>query len=128
MKPEQKSLIDYRRYRSEDCLKEAELLIQHNHFNAAVNRLYYACFYIVSALLLSEDMYSAKHSGIISLFNRHWVRHQRVDKSLGRFYKEIFSYRQKGDYDDLVYFEREQAELLYQEATAFVNILKSKLP
>lgn len=123
---EQKALIDYRRSRAEECLKEAELLVQYNHFNAAVNRLYYACFYIVSALLLSEGMSSAKHSGIMSLFNQHWVKHQRVNKALGKFYKEIFSYKQKGD--DLIHFEKEQVELLYQEATAFVNILKSKLP
>ncbi|MTI86159.1 MAG: HEPN domain-containing protein [Firmicutes bacterium] len=51
-------IIAYRRSLADDCLKEAELLIQHNHFNAAVNRLYYACFYIVSALLVLTDTHS----------------------------------------------------------------------
>lgn len=38
-------LIQYRLARAEETLEEARLLAQRYHWNAAVNRLYYACFY-----------------------------------------------------------------------------------
>ncbi|MCL6478747.1 MAG: HEPN domain-containing protein [Peptococcaceae bacterium] len=127
MKPEDKELIKYRFSRTEESLEEAKILLNSGHYNATVNRLYYACFYIVTALLLSEGMSSSKHSGVKSLFFRHWVNMKRVSKDLGKYYQKLFDYRQKVDYSDLIYFEKEQVELLLQEATAFVSILKSKL-
>jgi uncharacterized protein (UPF0332 family) len=35
-------------------MKEARLMIDSGFLNAAVNRLYYACFYAVSAILLTK--------------------------------------------------------------------------
>jgi len=67
MNPIEQELITYRCLRSEETLNEAKLLFDAGYYNAAVNRLYYACFYIVSALLLTEGMSSAKHSGVKAL-------------------------------------------------------------
>jgi len=69
----EQALIAYRVARAEESLDEARLLLDAGHLNTAVNRLYYACFYAVSALLMSEGHGSAKHSGIRSLFDAHWV-------------------------------------------------------
>ena len=66
-------LVQYRRERSLETLRAAELLVNNDLLFAAVNRIYYACFYEVIALLLSRDLSSAKHSGIKALFNRNFV-------------------------------------------------------
>lgn len=84
MNPETGKLVKYRLSRAEEALEEAEVLYKSNHLNASVNRLYYACFYAVSALLLNEGLSSSKHSGIRSLFNQHWVKTGRVSKELGQ--------------------------------------------
>ena len=39
------ALIQYRIERAEETIEEASLLSKESHFNAAINRLYYACFY-----------------------------------------------------------------------------------
>jgi len=52
----------------EPLLKEGE------EWNPCVNRLYYACFYAVSALLIQQGLSSSKHTGVRSLFNRHYVK------------------------------------------------------
>jgi len=62
-------LIRYRLSRAEETLEEARLLAENKHGNAAVNRLYYACFYAVLALLIRDGRYSSKHSGVRALFN-----------------------------------------------------------
>ena len=47
-------LVKYRIARSRETLKEAELLAREKFYNAAINRLYYACYYASVALLLNN--------------------------------------------------------------------------
>lgn len=44
------ALIRYRTERANETLLEAKILIQNGFYNAAVNRLYYACYYAVMAV------------------------------------------------------------------------------
>ena len=46
------TLIHYRLERAQESLDDARLLAEANRWNACVNRLYYSCFYAVSALLV----------------------------------------------------------------------------
>jgi uncharacterized protein (UPF0332 family) len=48
-------LIIYRMSRAKETLQDAELLADGKRWNACVNRLYYSCFYAVSALLLKNN-------------------------------------------------------------------------
>lgn len=54
MNAQQQPVIRYRLERAHEALEEARLLLDAEHANAAANRLYYACFYAVQALLLAE--------------------------------------------------------------------------
>ena len=40
----------------------------------------------------------------------HFVKTGRMSKELGKVYSQLFTWRQKGDYDDLFYFDREKVE------------------
>lgn len=123
MTPERRPLLQYRLERAREALDEARLLLDGGHANACVNRLYYACFYVVSALLLSEGQASAKHRGVRALFDRHWVKTGRVSAELGRVYRRLFTRRQRGDYDDLVRFADEEVRVWLKEAQDFVSAL-----
>ncbi|TSA44540.1 MAG: HEPN domain-containing protein [Deltaproteobacteria bacterium] len=120
MKPETATLIRYRLDRAFESIDEARLLLQNGHLHSAVNRLYYACFYAVSGLLLTEELSSAKHSGTMALFERHWVKTGKVPRELGILYRRLFNRRQKGDYDDLVKFLRDDIETWIGEVKTFV--------
>jgi uncharacterized protein (UPF0332 family) len=121
MKPEVAELIRYRLARARESLAEAELLLPNDHVRTAVNRLYYACFYAVSALLLTEGYSSPKHSGVRALFDQHWIVPGRLTKDMGRFYRRLFDARQKGDYADLVTFDRAEVSFWIAEAGKFVE-------
>lgn len=45
-------LIKYRIDRSLETYREAKTMTDNKFWNAAVNRIYYSCYYVVSALLL----------------------------------------------------------------------------
>ena len=68
----------YRLQRARQTFDDARLLANASRWNPCVNRLYYACFYAVSGLLLQDGLSSSKHTGVRSLFNRHYVRTGKV--------------------------------------------------
>ena len=131
MKKETRTLIAYRLERAQESLEEAKILLERGYGNTFVNRLYYACFYAVSSLLLSRGLSSAKHSGIRSLFHQNFVKSNLVSVELGHLYDRLFDNRQKGDYADLVRFDVEEVSEWYDETRGFVemveNILKEEL-
>ena len=122
---EDRKLVRYRLQRAQEALDEAALLQEKGHLNTCVNRLYYACFYAVSALLLAEGKSSSKHSGIRALFNKEWVKPGRVSLEYGQFYRRLYDSRQKGDYGDFVQFEDADVTSWLQEARRFVGRVTS---
>ena len=120
-----RDLIEYKLERSRETLEEAEIMLQSSHLFGAANRIYYACFYAVSALLLSEDLSSPKHSGVISLFNRHFVKTGLISVELGKFYSRLFDTRLESDYADLVTVELEEIQDNIKTAEVFISSVKS---
>jgi hypothetical protein len=114
-------IVGYRLERAREALEEARLLAAAERWNVCVNRLYYACFYAVSALLLVRNLSSSKHSGIRSLFNRHFVKTEQVSRKLGTLFNDLFENRQKGDYVDFVRFEAEQVRPWIDQTLLFVD-------
>lgn len=116
-----KALIEYRLERAEETYKEALLMKAGDHWNACANRLYYACFYSVSALLIKYGLSSSKHSGIKSLFNKHIIKKEILDKKQGKLYNQLFEARQEGDYVDFVYFDRDLVEPWLLKVRRFID-------
>jgi len=79
-----------------------------------------ACFYAVSALLARHGHAASKHSGVIALFNRHFVKPGTVSRELGRFYNDLFENRQQSDYDDYAEFDAARVRPWLAQATVFV--------
>jgi uncharacterized protein (UPF0332 family) len=63
-----------------------------------MNRLYYAMFYTVLALLQTRQLGTSKHSGAIALFDREFVKPGIFPKELSKTLHRAFELRQKGDY------------------------------
>jgi uncharacterized protein (UPF0332 family) len=57
-----KELVQYRLGRAKDTLLEVNLHVDNELWNTAVNRLYYACYYAVTALLVSEEIITQTHA------------------------------------------------------------------
>jgi len=96
-------LIQYRIEKAKETYQEALLMQRENHWNTCANRLYYSCFYAVTALLEKDGFISSKHSGVKSLFNQHIVKTGKISKEKGKLYNRLFDARQEGDYLDFVY-------------------------
>ncbi len=111
----------YRLDRARETLEEARILANAGRWNACVNRLYYACFYAVAALLVKDGLASPKHTGVRGLFNKHYVKTGKVPKDLARIYNDLFERRQEGDYIDFVSFNETQVFSWISQAKKFVE-------
>ena len=102
---EKEALVAYRLAKSKETLSEIPILIENKLWTVAVNRLYYACFYAVNALLIQNDIKTQTHSGTRHMFALHFIKTGIIDTELGRFYSKLFERRHSGDYDDFVVFK-----------------------
>lgn len=84
MKDHQGELVKYRLEQAEESLQSAGLLFDNERYRPAVNRAYYAMFYAVLALLVTKNNSISKHAGVISLFDREYVKTGIFDKSLSK--------------------------------------------
>jgi len=121
MTKEERELIEYRMERARETLDEAKIMFDAGRINAYVNRLYYACFYAVSALLLTRDFSTSKHGYLRSLMHREFVKTGLIPKELGTHFDLLFDNRHKGDYDDFVRFKAEDVSGWLKQTQEFVR-------
>ena len=87
---ERKELAKYRLKKANETLQEIEILVQNKLWNTAINRMYYASYYAVSALLIVDSIQAQTHSGTRQMFGLHYIKTGIIDKELGKFYSDIF--------------------------------------
>ena len=80
-------------------------------------------FYAVSALAFSHGFSTSSHSQLRGYFNREFVKTGVIPTHHGRAYGVAFDSRKKGDYDDLVEFEKEQVWAMLVEAEHFLDVI-----
>ncbi len=94
MTEEMLALIKYRLKQADDSIEEAKVLLKEKMSQRAVmNRLYYAMFYTVLALLQEKQIRTSKHIGAISLFDREYIKTGIFDKKLSKILHRAFELR-----------------------------------
>ena len=124
---EKEEIISYRIKKAYSTIEEVEVHIENQFWTTAINRLYYACFYAVSALLLKNDINTQSHSGTRQMFGLHFIKTEKISKELGKFYSEIFDMRHVGDYDDFVDFSKDDIHRLEWFAESAIGFQPVKL-
>lgn len=128
MSDEKTSLIRYRLEQAQDSLKEADVLLQAGMSHRSVmNRLYYAMFYALLALLQDKQAGTSKHSGAISLFDKEFIKTGILDKEFSKVLHRAFELRQKGDYMEQTEVTKQDIEEIQPKAVLFVNKAKTYL-
>ncbi len=100
-----KDYINYRISRAHDTFNDAKIMADNGSWNSCVNRLYYASFYIVHALLILHNLEAKTHSGTKRLFFLEFVKKGNVSRAFGKLYSDLFEWRNEGDYADFIEFD-----------------------
>ncbi|HJA12487.1 MAG TPA: HEPN domain-containing protein [Candidatus Mediterraneibacter merdipullorum] len=120
------SVKDLSRYRfscAKDNLEAAKVLLQVGQFKSSVNRSYYAIFHGLRAVTALDQFDSSKHSGVISYFNRTYVKEGVFDKSISKLVDTCYRLREKADYEDFAIVSREMAKEQLEKAEKILQML-----
>jgi len=86
---QRKEYIIYRLEKATETFEVAELLINNKKWNSAVNRLYYAAYYAISALLFQAEINTKTHSGVKTQFFLHYIKTNIIEIESGKVYSDL---------------------------------------
>lgn len=118
---ERSDLVKYRINRAKDTFSEIKILVDNKLWSVVVNRLYYACFYAVNALLIDKEIKADTHGGVRRMFGLHFIKTGLVSKESGKYYSDIFDIRHSSDYDDFIEVTQEKTLALIPPAEKLIK-------
>jgi uncharacterized protein (UPF0332 family) len=86
--------------------------------------LYYACYYIVIALLIKNGISAQTHAGTKQMLGLHFVVNGKLSPKISAIYATLFEKRHSSDYDDFAFYDNELLESLYLQAIEFIETVE----
>ncbi len=109
---------------AEDCLREAELLLNAEEYKGSANRAYYAAFHSLRAVLILDEFDSKKHSGIIAKFRENYLKTELFNQEISDYISSLFRVRSASDYDDFYIVSKTEAKAQLEKAKAILDQVK----
>jgi uncharacterized protein (UPF0332 family) len=122
--------IEYSRLRIESAyntFEAAKVLAQNGFWNSAINRLYYAIFYAVNALLVLNEIDTQTHSGMRTQFSKYFIKTGKLDKKYGKLLVQLYDWRQQGDYENLIDFSEETVNQLFEPVNEMLATIDNEI-
>ena len=88
---EKKIIINHRMAKAKNTLHEVSQLLKFGFYNNAVLRIYYACFYCVTALLLKKDVKTKSHKGVRQMLGLHFIETGKMTRNEGAFFSDLLT-------------------------------------
>ena len=117
---ERRDLVKYRLEKAYNTFAEIQILLDNKLCRTAANRLYYACFYAATALLINDRHETHTHHGVKTLLGLHYVKEGKIENAQGNLFKQLFNLRQKGDYEDWIDIDENTIIPLIEPAKNFI--------
>ena len=105
--------------RARKYLESAEILLNKGDFESSVSRVYYAMFYVVEALLLTEGLSFSSHRGVISAFGERFIKPGIFPREMGKELNRAFEKRQLSDYEYTFVISRDEALEMLEKGKIF---------
>ena len=117
---ERKWVVQFRLEKANSAFSEIAILTNNALWHTAANRLYYACYYAATALLIKNEYFSKSHEGTIGLFGQHFIKTNIIDPKHGATLSQTESLRKKGDYNDMFVIDPENVKQLVVPTEEFI--------
>ena len=124
MKRTKDEVVTFRLNKSAGDFREAQVLADAQGWSEAINRLYYAAFHAVSALLFQDEINVKSHSGAKAMLDLHFVKTGRLSVEWGKFYASLFADRNDSDYEDFAVFTADDILPLLPQTEEFIDVIK----
>jgi uncharacterized protein (UPF0332 family) len=119
--------ISYRIARAYETLDDGKKLAETQSWNSCVNRLYYACFYAVSALLLSNGFETKTHNGVKTIFFKEFIATKLIPREFANLYADLLDWRNEADYADFIDYDKKTVDPVINKVEIFLENIKSRI-
>ena len=85
--------------KAQKTYEDFEIMQREERWSSAANRLYYALFHAISALLIHDGHNVKSHRGVQALFGLHYVRTGIFTSDDGRVLTDLMIMRDNADYN-----------------------------
>ena len=116
-------LMEYRLESARERLKSAKVLLECGSYKDSVGRSYYAMFTAVRALLAKDGIDYSKHAGVISYFQKEYIKTGQLDKKYSKYLSQAFQIRNNTDYSDFFMVSQSDAKEQYDKAEEFLDVI-----
>ena len=114
-------LAKYRKEKAEEELKAAKYLYEKDIIKSSLSSSYYSIFHSARALLVFKKLDSKKHSGVIALFNKEYIKTGLINEKAKDILSKAFYIRIESDYKDFYVASKEEAQEQIDNAEFFLN-------
>ncbi len=103
-------LAKYRIEKDEKELKAAKYLYEKDIIKSSLSSSYYSILHSARALLVFKKLDSKKHSGVIVLFNKEYIKTGLINEKAKDMLSKAFYVRIESDYKDFYVASKEEAQ------------------
>lgn len=121
---QRKELMRYRLAMARDRLHASKILYEAGSYKDSIGRSYYAMFTSVRALLALEGQDFSKHAGVISYFQKTYIKTGKFDKKFSKYISQAFQIRNNTDYADFYLVSKQDALEQYERAVDFLSAVE----
>lgn len=116
-------LLKYRMEMARERLHSSKILLDAGSYKDSIGRSYYAMFTAVRAILAMEGQDFSKHAGVISYFQKEYVKSGKFDKKYSKYISQAFQIRNNSDYADFFLVSLQDAKEQYERAVEFLDVV-----
>ena len=106
---ERQIIVNLELEKAQNTFSDMEFCMKGKKWESAANRLYYALFHAMTALLINDGYNVKSHRGVMALFGEHYVKSGLFSKEDGSLFSDLVIMRDNADYN--CFFEADEEKL-----------------
>ena len=118
---ERATLVALELKKARETYEDISILLNANRLNGAANRMYYAVFHAVCALLINDGHQVNTHKGSHALFSLNYIKTGILPKEYGLLYNQLQTMREESDYNCAYDVDIDELQQRLEPAKNFID-------
>jgi uncharacterized protein (UPF0332 family) len=110
--------------KARELLTDVNILVENGGYNSVISRLYYACYHATVALLLTKDIQSKTHKGVMILLHKEFVLKNEFDLEKSAFFNRLLQERIEEDYGDFLVVDESEILEFVEPAKEYIDYIE----